>query len=153
MASSATPATGPSGEFRYPGNRLGLPEDGSGSVGTWGRRILALLIDWLLAGLIASVLTGRPMWAGGNNYSLMHTTAFFAMSAILVGLVGSTIGHRLCGLRVAPVRDSKTYDGAPGLLAGIIRSVLICLIIPAVVFDRERRGLHDLAAKTIVLRR
>ncbi|WP_427894994.1 RDD family protein [Kribbella sp. GL6] len=153
MASSASPATGPTEEFRYPGNRLGLPEEGSGSVGTWGRRLLALLVDWLLAGLIASALTGRPMWAGGNNYSLMHTTAFFAMSAILVGLAGSTIGHRLCGLRVAPVRDSTTYDGPPGLLAGIIRSVLICLIIPAVVFDRERRGLHDLAAKTIVVRR
>ncbi|WP_141862812.1 RDD family protein [Kribbella jejuensis] len=153
MASSAEPATGPSEEFRYPGNRLGLPEDGPGSVGTWGRRVLALVIDWLIAGLIASALTGRPMWAGGNNHSLLHTAAFFAMSAILAGLLGSTIGHRLCGLRVAPVRDRKTYDGPPGLLAGIIRSVLILLVIPAVVFDRERRGLHDLAAKTIVVRR
>ncbi|GAA3089499.1 putative RDD family membrane protein YckC [Kribbella aluminosa] len=153
MASSATPATGPSGEFRHPGNRLGLPKDGPGSVATWGRRVLALVIDWLIAGLIASALTGRPMWAGGNNYSLMHTTAFFAMSAILAGLVGSTIGHRLCGLRVAPVRDSTTYPGPPGLLAGIVRSLLICLVIPAVVYDRERRGLHDLAAKTVVVRR
>src|SRR5438552_2127613 len=97
MASSATPATGPSEEFRYPGNRLGLPADGPGSVATWGRRVLALLADWLIAGLIASALTGRPMWAGGNNYSLMHTTVFFAMTAILTGLVGSTIGHRICG--------------------------------------------------------
>lgn len=153
MASSAGAATGPSEEFRYPGSRLGLPEDGPGSVSGWGRRLLALLIDWLLAGLIASALTGRPMWAGGNDYSLMHTTVFFAMSAILTGLVGSTIGHRICSLRVAPVRESKTYPGQPGLLAGIIRSLLICLVIPAVIFDRERRGLHDLAAKTIVLRR
>ena len=153
MASSAGAATGPSEEFRYPGSRLGLPEDGPGSVATWGRRVLALLIDWLLAGLIASALTGRPMWAGGNDYSLMHTTVFFAMSAILTGLVGSTIGHRICSLRVAPVREGKTFPVQPGLLAGIIRSVLICLEIPAVIFDRERRGLHDLAAKTIVVRR
>jgi uncharacterized RDD family membrane protein YckC len=153
MASSASAATGPSEEFRYPGNRLGLPEDGSGSVGSWGRRLLALLVDWLIAGLVASALTGRPMWAGGDNYSLMHTTVFFAMTAILTGLAGSTIGHRLCGLRVAPVRDRKTFNGPPGLIAGIIRALLICLVIPAVVFDRERRGLHDLAAKTIVVRR
>jgi uncharacterized RDD family membrane protein YckC len=158
MASSATPATGPSEEFpkgeqRRPGNRLGLPADGPGSVATWGRRVLALLIDWLIAGLIASALTGRPMWAGGNDYSLMHTTAFFAMSAILTGLMGSTIGHRIFGLRVAPVRAGTTYPGPPGLIAGIIRSLLICLVIPAVVFDRERRGLHDLAARTIVVQR
>lgn len=153
MASSAGAATGPSEEFRYPGSRLGLPEDGPGSVASWGRRLLALLVDWLIAALIASALTGRPMWAGGNNYNLMHTTVFFAMSAILTGLIGSTIGHRLCGLRVLPVRDSKTFPVQPGLIAGVIRSLLICLVIPAAIFDRERRGLHDLAAKTIVVRR
>ncbi|NIK60701.1 RDD family protein [Kribbella shirazensis] len=153
MASSAASATGPSEEFRYAGNRLGLPEDGPGSVATWGRRVLALLIDWLIAGLIASVLTGRPMWAGGGNFGLMHSTVFFAMSAILAGLAGATIGHRLCGLRVAAVGRGTAYTGQPGLLAGVIRALLISLLIPAVVFDRDRRGLHDLAAKTVVVRR
>jgi uncharacterized RDD family membrane protein YckC len=153
MASSAASATGPSEEFRYPGNRLGLPEDGPGSVASWGRRVLALLIDWLVAGLIASVLTGRPMWAGGSNFGLMHSTVFFATSAILAGLAGATIGHRLCGLRVMAVGRGTAYTGQPGLLAGVIRTLLICLVIPAAVFDRDRRGLHDLAAKTVVVRR
>jgi uncharacterized RDD family membrane protein YckC len=156
MASSAEPATGPSEEFRYPGNRLGLPADGPGSVATWGRRVLALLIDWLIAGLIASALTGRPMWAGGNSYSLTHSTVFFAMTAILTALLGGTIGHRVCDLRVVPVRGGNAHiepPGPPGILAGVVRALLISLVIPAVIFDRDRRGLHDLAAKTIVVRR
>ena len=103
MASSAQPGTGPAEEFRYPGNRLGLPEDGPGSVTGWGRRLLALLIDWLLAGLIASAITGKPIWAGGNDYNTAQLVTFFAMSAVLAGLAGFTLGHRICGLRVIRV--------------------------------------------------
>jgi uncharacterized RDD family membrane protein YckC len=153
MASSAAAATGPTEEFRYPGNRLGLPEDGPGSVPTWGRRVLALLADWLIAGLVASALTGRPMWAGGNSYSLTHSTVFFAMTAILTALLGGTIGHRVCDLRVVPVRGGRAHTVPPGILAGVVRALLISLVIPAVIFDRDRRGLHDLAARTIVVRR
>jgi uncharacterized RDD family membrane protein YckC len=151
MASSAQPGTGPTEEFRYPGNRLGLPADGPGSVAGWGRRLLALLLDWLIAGLIASVVVGKPMWAGGNDYNSSHLAIFFVMTAILTGLAGGTIGHRLCGLRV---HNLKTKEAAQvGLLGGVLRSLLICLLIPAVVFDRDHRGLHDLAAKTVVVRR
>ncbi|GAA1582940.1 RDD family protein [Kribbella hippodromi] len=153
MASSAQPGTGPSEEFRFPGNRLGLAEDGPGSVAGWGRRVLALLLDWLIAGLIASAVTGKPMWAGGNDYNTSHLALFFVMSAILSGLAGGTIGHRICGLRVVPVRDHQTIAAPPGLIAGVIRAFLICVVLPAVVFDRDRRGLHDLAAKTVVVRR
>jgi uncharacterized RDD family membrane protein YckC len=151
MASSAQPGTGPTEEFRYPGNRLGLPEDGPGSVAGWGRRLLALLLDWLIAGLVASVVVGKPMWAGGNDYNSSHLAIFFVMTAILTGLAGGTIGHRLCGLRVM---NLKTKDPKQvGLLGGLLRSLLICLLIPAVVFDRDHRGLHDLAVKTVVVRR
>ncbi|MEU4601929.1 RDD family protein [Kribbella sp. NPDC023972] len=153
MASSAQPGTGPTEEFRFPGNRLGLPEQGPGSVSGWGRRILALLLDWLIAGLVASAITSKPMWAGGNDYNTSQLVTFFAMSAILTGLVGSTIGHRVCGLRVVPVRGTKTDTVPPGLIAGVIRSLLICLLLPAVVYDRDRRGLHDRAAKTVVVHR
>jgi uncharacterized RDD family membrane protein YckC len=151
MASSAQPGTGPTEEFRYPGNRLGLPEDGPGSVAGWGRRLLALLLDWLIAGLVASVVVGKPMWAGGNDYNFSHLAIFFVMTAILTGLAGGTIGHRICGLRVM---NLKTKDPKQvGLPGGLLRSLLICLLIPAVVFDRDHRGLHDLAVKTVVVRR
>ncbi|MFL1378996.1 transporter, partial [Nocardiopsis sp. frass4] len=36
-------------DFRYRGNRLGLPEHGPDSVPGVGRRLTGLLLDWLLA--------------------------------------------------------------------------------------------------------
>jgi uncharacterized RDD family membrane protein YckC len=45
------------------------------------------------------------------------------------------------------------YAAQVGLLGGAIRAFLLCLVIPAVVYDRDRRGLHDKAAQTIVVRR
>ena len=154
MASSAQSGAGPTEEFRFPGNRLGLPEDGPGSVAGWGRRLLALLVDWLIAGLIASAITGKPMWAGGNDYNTAHLVSFFAMTAILTGLGGATIGHRLCGLRVIRTEPGGTgYAAQVGLLGGAIRALLICLLIPPIVYDRDRRGLHDKAAMTVVVRR
>ncbi|HEY0470336.1 MAG TPA: RDD family protein [Kribbella sp.] len=154
MASSAQSGAGPTEEFRYPGNRLGLPADGPGSVAGWGRRVLALFVDWLIAGLIASAITSKPMWAGGNDLTTAQLVAFFAMSAVLTGLAGATIGHRLFGLRVIRTQPGGTgYAAQVGLLGGAIRALLICLVLPAVVYDRDRRGLHDRAANTIVVRR
>jgi uncharacterized RDD family membrane protein YckC len=154
MASSAQCGAGPTEEFRYPGNRLGLPADGPGSVAGWGRRVLALFVDWLIAGLIASAVTSKPLWAGGNDLNTAQLVTFFAMSAVLTGLAGATIGHRLLGLRVIRTQPGGTgYAAQVGLLAGAIRSLLICLVLPAVIYDRDRRGLHDRAADTVVVRR
>ncbi|TDO43419.1 putative RDD family membrane protein YckC [Kribbella sp. VKM Ac-2527] len=155
MASTPENGTGPTEEFRYAGSRLGLPEQGSGSVAGWGRRVLALFLDWVIAGLVASAITGRPMWAGGNDYTTTQLVVFFAMTALLVGLAGATIGHRVCGLRVITTRpqSATTYTAQPGLLSGALRAFLVCLVIPAVVYDRDRRGLHDQAASTVVVKR
>ena len=155
MASSAQPGTGPTEEFRFPGNRLGLPATGPGSVAGWGRRVLALLLDWVIASLVASAVTGKPVWAGGNDFNTAQLVTFFGMTAILTGLAGGTIGHRVLGLRVLNLRagDASGYAAQVGLLGGVVRSLLICLLIPAVVYDRDRRGLHDRAANTVVVRR
>jgi len=154
MASSAQSGAGPSEDFRYPGNRLGLPESGPGSVAGWGRRFGALFVDWLVAGLIASAVVGKPIWAGGNDFNTAQLVIFFAMSAILTGLAGATIGHRLLGLRLIRTKGGgQGYAAQVGLLGGAIRALLLCLVLPAVIFDKEHRGLHDLAANTIVVRR
>ena len=156
MASSAQSGAGPTDDFRYPGNRLGLPEAGPGAVAGWGRRIVALFVDWLIAGLIASAIVGKPLWGGGgNDLSTAQLVTFFAMTAILTGLGGATIGHRLLGLRVIPTakRGGTGYAAQVGLLGGAIRALLICLVIPAVIYDRDRRGLHDKAANTVVVLR
>ncbi|MGG5172844.1 RDD family protein [Pseudarthrobacter sp. J1738] len=125
---------------KYPGARLGLPESGPGSMARAGRRILAIVIDWTLCLLISNVFFGGDSWA---------TLAIFAIEqAILVGTLGYSIGHRITGIHV--VRPG----GAPaGPLAGLVRSVLLCLVIPAVIFDPDQRGLHDKAMNTVLIRR
>jgi uncharacterized RDD family membrane protein YckC len=154
MATSGQSGAGSTEEFRYPGNRLGLPADGPGSVAGWGRRLLALFVDWIIAGLIASAITSKPLWAGGNDLNTAQLVAFFSTTAVLTGLAGGTIGHRLCDLRVVPTRPGGSgYAGQVGLLNGALRALLISLVIPAVVYDRDHRGLHDRAASTVVVRR
>ena len=121
--------------------RLGLPVRGPGSLAGLGRRLVALAIDWLLClAISAAFADGAPM----------ATLGIFALeNVLLVGTVGFTIGHRLLGLRV---RDLAT-PGVPGLLKAAVRTVLLCLVIPAVVWDAEGRSLHDRAAGTVIVRR
>src|SRR3712207_9567157 len=54
----------PSGEQLYAGQRLGLPEDGPGSVASWGRRIVALFIDWIASPLVAAVIRSEERRVG-----------------------------------------------------------------------------------------
>jgi uncharacterized RDD family membrane protein YckC len=55
---------------------------------------------------------------------------------------------------VIPTKQGGTgYAAQVGLHGGAIRAQLICLVIPAVIYDRDRRGLHDKAADTVVVRR
>ncbi|WP_413250698.1 RDD family protein [Sinomonas flava] len=129
----------PTAEGDYPGRRLGRPRTGPGSVGRPGRRVLALCIDWAACYAIAAA------FFGGNQLAIL--AVFAVEQTLLVGLAGFGLGHRLAGLRVQGV------DGRPvGILAAAIRAVLLCLLIPAVIFDVDQRGLHDKAARTVVAR-
>jgi uncharacterized RDD family membrane protein YckC len=129
-----------SGISKYPGERLGLPESGPGSIARAGRRIVAIMIDWGIALLISNFAFGGDSWA---------TLAVFAVEQILlVGTLGYSIGHRAVGIAVV-----RTGGGTPGPLAALVRAVLLCLVIPAVIFDPDQRGLHDKAMNTLLIRR
>jgi uncharacterized RDD family membrane protein YckC len=129
-----------SGISRYPGERLGLPEEGPSSIARAGRRILAICIDWGIALLISNFAFAGNPWA---------TLAVFAVEQILlVGTLGYSIGHRAAGIHVVKL------GGAPaGPLAALVRGVLLCLVLPAVIFDPDQRGLHDKAMNTVLIRR
>lgn len=131
----------------WPGQDLGLPASGSGSVGSFGRRLVALFIDWMLCQLVTVALLHVPVGATGAQ-AFVPLAVFAVMSIVLLSTVGTTIGMRIMGLRVGAL-------GRPTLspVQVVIRTVLLCLVIPAVVWDRDGRGLHDRAAGTIVVRR
>ena len=42
----------------HPGQRLGLPAQGPGSIASWPVRMLALLVDWIPSLLVANLLAG-----------------------------------------------------------------------------------------------
>lgn len=132
------PATGAPQFSSYPGEKYGLPEDGPTSVPGLGRRLAALFIDWILCTIIAVGLLRSQYW----------TLALFgAETYILMVLTGTTIGKRVLGMRVARL------DGKPvGLGWGLVRTILLLAVVPPLVIDRDRRGLHDKAANTIVVR-
>ena len=42
--------------------------------------------------------------------------------------------------------------GRATVLQVLSRTVLLCLAIPALIWDRDQRGLHDKAAQTVLVR-
>jgi uncharacterized RDD family membrane protein YckC len=105
------------------------------------RRLGALLVDWIIASLSAAAVAGTHYPPKDVKENLLITAFFVVEIAVLTGLVGFSIGKRIFGLRV------EGRDGRPiGLVRAFVRSVLLCLVIPAVVMTDDKRGMHDLAA-------
>jgi uncharacterized RDD family membrane protein YckC len=127
----------------YPGQRLGRPAEGPGCLAGFGRRLAGVLIDWVIALLIANALL-RPVRGG----SFAPLAVFFVEHALLVGTVGMTIGHWLLGLQV-----ERLGGGLPGPLKGLLRAALLCLCLPPLIWDADQRGLHDRYLGTAVVRR
>ncbi|MEC4017195.1 RDD family protein [Streptomyces sp. H27-D2] len=131
-------------DFGYRGQRLGLPAEGPGSVASMGRRVGALFIDWALCVLIAYALLADGDPQRTSNPAL---GVFLVLSVLTIGTVGCTPGKRLLGLRVVAVGGGRLGIGWVAL-----RTLLLALIIPAVVWDRDGRGLHDRAARAVQVR-
>lgn len=136
-------------ENDYPGQRLGLPREGRGSIARPGRRIAALLIDVATAGLIGFAFFSTPDAVTGVPFAnpVASNLIFFVAQILFIPLIGGSPGHRLLGMRL-----ELASGGWVGLWRPIVRTVLLALIIPAVVWDSDQRGLHDKAVDTILVR-
>src|ERR1019366_4316143 len=89
----------PTGPEDYPGQGLGMPERGPGSLARFGRRLVAVFVDWLVCTVIAAGLLHYRLGQGGLG-PFKPLAVFVLMNLLLVGTLGSTIGHRLLGIRV-----------------------------------------------------
>ncbi|MEW2404307.1 RDD family protein [Streptomyces sp. NPDC046862] len=131
-------------DFGYRGEQLGLPESGPGSIARPGRRLGALAVDWALCVLIAYSLITDGYDPATSNWALL---IFFLLHVLTVGTVGFTPGKRLFGIRVV-----AEGTGTVNPVRAVLRSLLLCLAIPPLIWDRDGRGLHDRLARTVELR-
>ena len=136
MAALRTPAQ-PS---EWPGRHFGLPATGPRSIARFGRRLAAFAIDAALGALISYAFFDDERWAS--------LAVFAVLQIIFLVLVSGSIGHLLLGMRVVPLKY-----GWIGIWRPILRTLLLSLLVPALIADRDRRGLHDRLAGTVLVRR
>ncbi|QZH68520.1 RDD family protein [Mycolicibacterium farcinogenes] len=133
---------------KYPGERLGLPETGPGSLARMCRRLGALCIDWL----VAYGLAGLVMALGFISLPMLSTAVlviWMVLGTVAVRLFSFTPGQLAVGLAVVPADGRDRI----GIVRAFLRVVLIALVIPPLVSDSDLRGLHDRLTFTAVVRR
>jgi len=135
---------------RHRGERLGLPAAGPGSVASLGRRLGAFVLDCLMATLITSMFVHPRFMRTETMQTLNYWSVltWLLITVISTSFFGFTPGMAVFGIRVARL------DGASllGPVRGLVRALLVALLIPAVVWDVDRRGLHDRAVGTVVVK-
>jgi uncharacterized RDD family membrane protein YckC len=148
----SSPHAGPQA---YRGERLGLPESGRASLAGIGPRIGAFAVDSVASTFVAALFVqalhrGSP----GHHDVAQRLPGYwslipFAIDYVIGMLVaGRTLGMYLFGLRIIRV----DRDDAVNPWRALLRTALLMLLIPAVVFDKDGRGLHDRYSDTAVVR-
>ncbi|HEY0217654.1 MAG TPA: RDD family protein [Cellulomonas sp.] len=148
-----------------------LGADVDEAVAPIGRRLLALLVDQVLAALVvgAGVLAVLPALHDGGADAPLATILVPGMLAVLLAagqwlaeaFAGCTLGSALLGIRTVSARTGRPA----GLWAVLVRSVVqalgsllagvgVYLVAASGAWDEgpEQRGWHDKAARTMVLR-
>lgn len=147
-----SPPGGP--EQKFKGDRLGLPENGEGSLAPLGIRIGALLVDWFLAygvvGLV-TVVSGAGAF-GSMEFASIASWAvplfWGAAGVVCVWLFAQTPGQAAFGIGTARLDAEEPV----GFVRSLVRVIFIFFIIPPLVQDEDGRGLHDRATGTGLIR-
>ena len=101
---------------------------------------MAILIDW-------GVATGAGwLFLGGDAFGIL--AIFAVLQVVFIATLSGSIGHLVLGLRVVPLNPRWV-----GIVRPLARTVLLCLLIPAVIWDKDQRGVHDQLAGTLLVRR
>jgi uncharacterized RDD family membrane protein YckC len=143
----------PADDDDYAGRRLGLPATGPGSVAGWGRRLLALLIDWTMSRLVVAAFLGQevivPTADRQTGDALFLPILVLGLEIwVLTTLLGGSAGQLMLGVSVV-----RTTGERLDVVRTVIRTILLLLVIPPVVYNRDRQGLHDLAVGSIAVMR
>ncbi|MCW2829310.1 MAG: hypothetical protein JWP31_2 [Aeromicrobium sp.] len=111
-----------------------------------GRRLGALLVDWIIASFSAAAVAGVSYPPKDVGQNLVIVAFFIGEVSLLTGLLGVSIGKRIFRLAV------ENPAGQPiGIPRAVLRTALLSLAIPAIIMTDDKRGLHDLAAGSRVI--
>jgi uncharacterized RDD family membrane protein YckC len=112
-----------------------------------GRRLAAITLDWMACYAIVAAISGG-IGQMSPDRSPIILGLFFGEVAILTALIGASLGQKIFGLRV--VRFS---DGGPITpLQALIRTFFLILIVTAITYDENGRGIHERISKTVLTR-
>jgi uncharacterized RDD family membrane protein YckC len=115
---------------------------------SWPRRIGALVIDWIVCGLVTALVVGSHRYANDPATSWVVLGVYLLEATVGTAVAGGSFGQLVTGIRV------WRTDGRPlNLLAALLRTFLICLVVPPLIFKPDSgRGLHDLATNAAAYR-
>ena len=142
------------GELRdpstWPGARLGLPREGSGSVAPFSVRAFAFAVDIAVSALVAGLITSQLQKPSDLVRQLVPYGVLFVEHLLLVALTGQTVGMRLMSVKVVRLKD---VTRPPGFVTALARTLPLLLTVGlAAFFSRDGRGLHDVLAGCVVAR-
>ncbi|MGJ6980964.1 RDD family protein [Aestuariimicrobium soli] len=140
--------TAPASQVTHPGQTLGLPERGRGSLASWRARVAAIIVDWAASMAVAYLLFGMGALRGRDWRMWTPMAVFFVEASVLTAVLGGSFGQLLA--RIGVVRLDLTPIR---WWQAIVRTALKCLIIPMLIIGAERRGLDDLVLGTVVVNR
>lgn len=119
-----------------------------GTSAPFGRRVVALVIDWVACLLITHGLIAGFVELSSFAFSFVPLAMLFLLNTVGITLGGATFGHRIMGLRVTPVLGEWVTP-----LRAAARALLLCLVFPPmIVLGDDGRGLHDRLAGTRITR-
>jgi uncharacterized RDD family membrane protein YckC len=105
------------------------------------RRFGALMVDWILCVLVSGSFADPRRDGWPPVLALIIEYAFF------LGLFAQTPGMWVARIRCVSVVDG----GRLGVFRAALRGALLALVIPALIMDKQRRGLHDRVTGSIIL--
>ncbi len=111
-----------------------------------GPRLLAVVVDWALAQAISTWVLGVPFGATGLK-AFVPLAVFAAIYLVSVSVTGYTLGYRVVGIRLGALGRDRLSP-----VQVLVRIALLCLFVPAFVWGKDGRGLHDRAAGTVLVR-
>ena len=111
-----------------------------------GRRMLGLLIDWGLCYFITWGFFAEP---GTGAFTPIVYFLYLGQYLFFTILGGATPGHRFVGLRIVRFSDGQL----PTPKQALIRTALLAIVVTAITFDQNGRGINERFSGTVLIRK